>query len=430
MDFLPLNLFQRLVRSWEAVHPYNAAQVLKLSGTPDVRSVNAAWHQSLHNLGLGRVRIEGQAFAFESLNGQSDQFSVRELPAGTCLPSHLGDALNVPFDNPGEPPFRPFIILGDDTFHLGVIYQHWVADSVSVRMLLREWFGRLYDPALLAKNPPRRAPKGYWTLFGPSHSRLATDEVVLGLLRRYIRFRTVQKVCLSGVGDYPVRVLLKELPTDAINVLLNFARSQNATMSDVLQAALAMACHRHLPMQRRPDRRDLAIGSIVDLRPHAGSDLSSVFGLYLGFTHVICRRANLTNFPALLRSISLQNRVHKRDGIAQSSLAWMLAAHIGRQGGKPAKLYRFYRKEIPLAAGLSNVNLAGTWADHADPARLLDYMRVSPTGPMAPLVLSVTTLRNRMTLAFTWRPSLLNEVEADDLARDVVGRLMETAAWK
>ena len=419
----PLNMFQRLVRSWEAVHPFNAAQVIKVGHVPLPAVVQHAWHGALTALGLGRVRQDGRTFSFELLNREVERYPVRMLPETTCLAEFLTGEMNRAFDDPAEPPFRPFIIPSPDGFYLGLVYRHWVADSVAIRSLLREWCARLFDPTLAMPTSSRHAP-GYWDLFGPRQGGPDIDQTALGLFRNYIRFRTVQKVCMTGIGDYPARVLLGALPDGVVDSIRTTAHSHGATVGDALQAALAQACHRHVPLQRRPSRRDVAIGNIIDLRPHARCDLSDVFGMFLGFSHVVCRREDLNDFPRLLNSVSLQNRVRRRDGVAQMSIAWMLAASIAHRFNRPEALYRFYRKELPLAAGLSNVNLAGSWAQRLHPFPLLDYIRISPTGPMTPISLSATTLGARMSLALTYRPALLDERGAADFLRCVIERVL------
>jgi hypothetical protein len=420
MDVLSLNMFQRLVRSWEAVHPYNAAQVLKLSGQPDPAAITGAWHRSLAAVGLGRVRANGACFGYEILNGEADRYPVRTLPPGTSLEFHLSNALNQPFDNVDEPPLRPFLIPLDGAFYLGLTYRHWIADSASIRLLMREWCARLLDPKLAAPNPPRIAQQGYWDLYGSRRGQLRIDQAVLSLFRSHMRFRTVQKVHMLGAGDFPVRVSIRELPFAAINALRLAARRRGATVGDALQAALAIACHRQVPLQRRPDRRDIAIGNIVDLRSHADCDLSNTFGFYLGFTHVACRRQDMNDFDRVIQSVSQQNNARRRDGVAQHSVAALIAGLVAERLGKPRNVYRLYRKEIPMAAGLSNVNLDGSWPERLCPTPLLQYIRVSPTGPMAPLVLTTTTLRSHMQMAITYRSGLLSEEDADRVGKTVV----------
>ncbi|MDB5356952.1 MAG: Condensation domain protein [Phycisphaerales bacterium] len=422
-----LNVFQRLVRTWDAVYPYNAAQVLKLRGRADASAVNTAWQRAMAGMGLGSVRVVGVEAHFTQLNGQADRFSVRVLPAGTSLEDVLTEGLNRPFDDPEEPPFRPFLIQESDSFYFGVVYQHWVADSVSIRLLLREWCLRLQDVTHAPMDAVRHPSDGYWKLFGSRHGELRIDQAALGVFRSHMRFRRVLKVQTAGKDDYPVRVMLHALPDGAIDALRLNARAQGVTVGDVLLAAIAEACQRHLPVQRRPRRRDLAVGNIVDLRPHARGHLDETFGLFLGFAHVFCTPSDLRDWPRLLKSVANQNRTHARRGVAQSSAAWMLAASTVQKLVPNDKLYHFYRKEIPLAAGLSNVNLNGTWVDTVHPDPLLEYLRISPTGPMAPLAFSTTTLGSRLQIAMTYRQALLTNQAAEEMAKCVIDRLKSVA---
>ena len=62
-------------------------------------------------------------------------------------------------------------------------------------------------------------------------------------------------------------------------------------------------------------------------------------------------------------------------------------------------LYHFYRKELPMLGGLSNVTLNDTWAARYHPDPLREYIRVSPTGPLVPLVfLGPTTLGSQLSV--------------------------------
>ena len=142
-----LNVFQRLWREWDQIHPYNAAQILQIKGVPDIDALQQAWHDAMDDLGLGRVHLKGRNFYYECLNGEMVHYGVRVAPPGVSLEDHVSDQLNKPFNNPAEPPFRPFVVVGDGHYHAGIIYHHWVADSVSIRTLLREWFVRVYDPS-------------------------------------------------------------------------------------------------------------------------------------------------------------------------------------------------------------------------------------------------------------------------------------------
>ncbi len=66
-------------------------------------------------------------------------------------------------------------------------------------------------------------------------------------------------------------------------------------------------------------------------------------------------------------------------------------------------------------AGVSNVNLNHTWAAH-HPELVVRYRRISPTGPLAPVVFSVTTLGDDLQLSLTYRGALLTRDQAQELA--------------
>jgi hypothetical protein len=75
------------------------------------------------------------------------------------------------------------------------------------------------------------------------------------------------------------------------------------------------------------------------------------------------------------------------------------------------------------------VNLAGTWAAQRHPDAVLDYLRISPTGPMIPAVLSTTTLGDRLQLGFTYRQALLSEPQAGQMLKRFIDRLSEASSF-
>jgi hypothetical protein len=422
-----LNVFQRLTRRWDKIHPYNAAQVLRIKGRLDLSRATETWGDALRTLGLGRIEVfTGHRFRHEAINGELARFPVRGLDPHSVLDAHLSAELNRRFDDPDEPPFRPFLLQGADEFYFGVIYQHWIADSVSIRAVLREWFTRLFDPGAARARPLRQPQVGYWNLFA-SDNRWRLDEAFMNGFRLHMRHRRARKVHTVGRGDYPVRVSFHRTPEGLIGGLRSYARNQGVKVQDVLLAALAQVCDQHVPAQARKNRPDLAVGSILDLRRHARVDLSNTFGLFLGFTNVVCRRQHLDDWTGLLRSVAAQNRNHKQHGPAQSSLMWMLGAMTVDRFVPDRELYHFYRKELPMLGGLSNVNLNDTWAARYHPDPLREYLRISPTGPMVPLVFSTTTLGEHFSFALTCRDSLLPPAIASELAEAFVTRLQDVS---
>src|SRR5688572_28710377 len=91
-----LNIFQRLVRQWDAFHPYNAAQVLRIDGRADIDSWRSAWHEALDALGLGVVHVRDSTLRHECLNGHAAERTVCVLEDGPSLETHLSRELNTP----------------------------------------------------------------------------------------------------------------------------------------------------------------------------------------------------------------------------------------------------------------------------------------------------------------------------------------------
>lgn len=422
-----LNIFQRLTRRWESIHPYNAAQIMRLGGQLELGRATEIWGEALRGLGLGTVEVlSNHRFHHEPINGELARYPVRGLPADANLEGYLSAELNRRFDDPDEPPFRPFLLQRPEEFYFGVVYQHWVADSVSIRAILQEWFRRVFDPTAPRPRPLRQPEAGYWRLFA-THNRWRLDEAFGNGTRLHLRHRRARKVRTAGQSDYPVRVSFHQAPPGLICHVRSYARRHRVKVQDVLLAALAQLCAEFVPAQVRKNRPDLSVGSILDLRRHAQVDLSNTFGLFLGFTNVVCRRQHLGDWPALLRSVASQNLGHRQHGPAQSSLMWMLGAMTIDRFVPDRELYHFYRKELPMLGGLSNVNLNDTWTARFHPNPLRQYIRVSPTGPLVPLVFSTTTLSENLSFALTCRNSLLPAERSSAMADAFIDRLRQIA---
>jgi hypothetical protein len=172
----------------------------------------------------------------------------------------------------------------------------------------------------------------------------------------------------------------------------------------------------------------LALGVIVDLRGGATDALADAFGLFLGFTSVLCSIQDLRDWNRLIANLAKQNRQNKGSAAAQISMLRILGGSIAGHLFSRTQLLEFYRKRLPLAAGISNINLNRTWVADYHPAPILDYIRVSPTGPMLPVVFTPTTLGNRLHFGLTHRVSVLPEDIAAQCADMFADRLISSAS--
>ena len=106
----------------------------------------------------------------------------------------------------------------------------------------------------------------------------------------------------------------------------------------------------------------------------------------------------------------------------------ILAAVVAHRLLGPDKVKQFYRKRVPLAGGVSNVNLNDTWVRRYHPAPVLDYLRVSPCGPLMPLVFTPTTLGERLNFGLTFRESVVSPDRAAALSATFADRLTRVAS--
>lgn len=424
----PLNLFQRLALQWDNLHPYNAAQVLKIAGPANAEASAQAWQETLNTLGLGRVHRVGRHLQHQALNGELQRYPIQTLAASESLCDFITAQLNRAFDDPGEPPFRAFVLDQGDHHYLGIVYHHWVADSVSIRLVLREWFLRRFRPESARRAPLHHPWRGYWPLLGPWRADWNLGSGLLSSVRWSSRNRRVARLEACGPSDFNCRFSLHEIGSGVISPLLAYARRNDATVNDLFLAVVAAVCDRFVPLRRSRRRTDLALGTIVDLRPYSQRDLSDTFGLFLGFTSTICRPEELADFQRLLQSVARQSRLHKQHKMPLSSPVRMFAGLAMGSFYSREKIVEFYRKRVPLAGGISNVNLNRSWAAKFHPGPILDYIRVSPTGPLMPLVFTPTTLGEHLHFGLTYRPSVIPADRANQMAEFFTRRLRSIAA--
>jgi NRPS condensation-like uncharacterized protein len=242
--------------------------------------------------------------------------------------------------------------------------------------------------------------------------------------------KRVRRVECADFDNYRTRVSLHAMPAGLVDPLRAAARTRGATINDVYLAALAEVCDRFRTVCPMPWRQDLALGTIVDLRARARAearDMADAFGLFLGFTSIVCRPRDLEDFDHLLRRIAMQNRMHKHHSAPEASMIRMLAGLVAHRMLGPRKIRQFYRKRLPLAGGVSNVNLGASWVQQHHPAPILDYIRVSPCGPMMPLVLTPTTLGDRINFGLTCRESVIDAERAMRMSEAFQQRLTRFA---
>jgi hypothetical protein len=88
----------------------------------------------------------------------------------------------------------------------------------------------------------------------------------------------------------------------------------------------------------------------------------------------------------------------------------------------PAQRAGFYAKSYPIWAGLSALNVNALWPRPPGTPPPL-YIRGVPTGPLAPVVLAVTTVGDTLHAGFSFRTGAFARQDIEQLWAGLVRRL-------
>jgi NRPS condensation-like uncharacterized protein len=407
----PLNVFQKTQLHWETIHPYNAAQLATLDRAFSTEQLTRAFNHAITDLRLGTFVHVDDRYWIDRIDHQPAQVLVV-----SDLERFLSEQLNTPFPPLASFPFRPFA----NGTTIGLIYQHWVADSVSVRTLMRAWLACLLDRSDLSPRPVRLDDRTTLARFSPSCSNwsvVSQASELLGFARSMKRMRRVE----TSNTDQRVHTRIRALEGGFVNHLRAAAKAHGSTVGDLLLASVTHACATVGPSKLVRSRPDLAMGTIVDLRNRNPNLTDRVFGLYLGFMISTFRDHDLSTFDATIaraRTLRLM-QTHKHSAEASQLRMW-IGLQIARR--MPSKsLLEFYRKRFPLAGGISNVNLTGSWMP--DVPQIVRYDRISPTGPLMPIVVTPTTLGGAFSLCYTYKTAILDDASAARIVDSMIEML-------
>jgi hypothetical protein len=428
MNFVPYNAFQKVMRLWDEVHPYNAAQIMKLEGAPDYQKLNDHWRSTLLRLGIGRIVMDGPRYAHLAWNGEPGSRFIDVAQPTSKLEEYLTTEINRPFVGPEYCPFRPFVIHENDAHFVGVIYHHWPADSGSIKTLLREWFRSIYDPANIRTTPLLIPDKGYWHYFGPDVAKWNLFEGVLSLLRYRARFSRVRQCPIGEHDDFTVNISLHPQADGLADRLLAAARKMGYTVNDIFLAAMAETMHAHGVNQQTFDRDELGLGTIVDLRMLAEQNMDDIFGMFLGFTNTIVRRQDLDDWPRLLARIANQTSFQKRTRASQASILRM-AGGLAESHFLPARKWiDLYRQRMPMAAGISNINMNRHWTAEYCPSPIIEYIRIAPTSALLPFTFGTTTTGKKFNITMTRQVCYFDEMAGKRILESFLNRINSIAS--
>jgi len=137
------------------------------------------------------------------------------------------------------------------------------------------------------------------------------------------------------------------------------------------------------------------------------------FGLFLG-SFVVHHEVPPGIKPAdLARDIGRQTRAIKQRRLYLGAALELTFGRLMVSWFSEARRRRLYQKHYPLWGGLTNMNLNALWPQ-SDQVRPVGYFRAVSTGPVTPLVASITTVGQVVNIGLTYRSTVLG---APDIER-------------
>ncbi len=426
-----LNAFQRVMLQWSELHPYNAAHTYQLSGPLKLPALRQAIREALDHNGLGIAEIDPDGVWYRHEADGSPQSGEVELVGGEGaaedrLAAHLSRELNRPFARPRCRPFRFSVVEAGPTSHyVSLTYDHWVADSVGARLLMRHVLGR-YLRLDIPENQGTLDlyPGTYREVFAHRLHGSHLAMPVLRSIRSWFDNRSAWRVAYASVSQMAIGYALYGARPGTVQKVRRFAHANEASVNDVFLAVLARAMAEFLPRRSaKSGARHMALGTIVDTRGDASEDLSESLGTFLGYFVARVAGDRSIGLDELTRHIAATTGPQKAQrSYLDSAVNYRIAGAVWPLL-KPERRLHFARFALPLTAGISNVYLRGTWIEQHGAGRILDVRRAVSNGPTLPLVVSPTTLGENMNIAVTYRLTGFPQAKIDGIMQSFVEQL-------
>jgi hypothetical protein len=172
---------------------------------------------------------------------------------------------------------------------------------------------------------------------------------------------------------------------------------------------------------RRTDRRrELALASIVIVRRDFQPGIATTFGQFLSSFRVSHPVPAGIPLRQLAEDVHAESGRIKRGRLYLQTLLAMGVAGVVWRFLSPARRAGFHAKNYPVSAGITPLNVAALW-EEAGGGTPPEYLRAVSTGPLAPMVVAVTTAGDALDLGISFRTTAFTR---EDIATMGTGILL------
>lgn len=416
-----LNLFQSMMLRWRVLHPYNAVHVVKIQQRLDKARLERDINDELLELGLTGFVLERDRRRFRFEGGPAAVVlrvtSCGEYPE-RVLRAEMEAELNESFPSDGPMcPFRFFAVDSGESFHLGLAYDHFIAGGDSIAVVL----GSIVDRHL--GRGTAAAVVRPLEVYLPTLARLFVRQslaVLVGISRlpqMISSCRRASRPPAAAAEDDANAFIHYRAEPGELAAIIKVAKDWGVTLNDILLAATLLAL---APLAagrvEAPRRRELAVGSIVNIRQELLPGPDRAFGQCLASFRVSHLVPEAITLRKLAQDVHVETDRIKRDKLYLVTLLalgltgrlWPLLSDRHRRG--------FYFKHHPVWAGVTMLNVNAYWSGPRLSSPPLEYLRTAATGPLSPIVIALTTAGDMLHVGISYRRSAFSRPTMEELA--------------
>lgn len=413
-----LNIFQRVMLQWDEMHPYNAVHVVRLPQPLQRQRLTCIARETLEGYGLTNLSVNRAENVFNYRGGAAD-IEIKVISASKDTLSDLHNEielqLNTPFTGKSTvTPFRFFVVCEKEYFYLGLTYWHFISDAETIVFLLKDMTKRYMDEKRAGIfRPLNLYPGTYCRMIRIKPKSLMawifTFPASVAAIKASFRPR------YRDLNDFRNGFVSFSIKESGFRTLLAARKILGITLNDLFLALLLKALSRFTAERlQEPRRRMISVASIVNIRKDLIVDTSKTFGLFLGLFTVSNMVPPDMLLEDLARDISCQTIKIKKHQLYLRAMAELGLAQVIISGLTPARQKKFYPKNYPLLGGITNINLNTLWSqeDEKPPEY---YLRAVSTGPVSPLVFSITTTGDVLNIGVSYRTTLFSKMDIEKI---------------
>lgn len=414
-----LNIAQRTVLVWNDLYPYNAIHVVRIPQPLDLVRLKDIITRYLEGYGLTSLAIDRRKKRFHFDGGPANieiKATERTPDSIQTLSSEVEEQLNTPFaKNTKFNPFRFFTVNEGNSFYLGLVYFHLISGGDSIIFLLKNIVNTYLDKnAPMPLQPLNLYYRGYLPLANLKHMPAWIYSLPghISDIRKYFRPR------YPDFNNHNVGFCYFSTGPEHLRAMLKTSKKWGVTVNDMFLAILLKSL---APLSSKrifaPRRKKISVASSVNIRKDLSIDDPGKFGMFLSSFNVSNIVPDGIQIEELVKDIRRQTKKIKKHKlyfltVMEKWLALILISTFFKK-----RKNKFYSKHHPVWGGISNINLNTVW-DQSDNKARIDYFRTVSTGPATPLVFSLTTVKDVLTVGVSFRTAVFSRTEVEKIISD------------